>query len=74
VPQPPYPDHDRYPSPLPETWVDIKLGPGQEPNAYGHDGSWQWDAMAMMGTTVDPTAVRRNGEPITFISRWPERW
>jgi len=68
------PRDDRYPDEIPVTWVPIKLGPGQQANAYGHDGSFEWDASAMSGTTVDPSVVRRNGEPIVFISRVPERW
>jgi hypothetical protein len=70
---PRYPLNDRLPCP-PTDWADIKLGPGQQANAYGHDGSWQWDTSADAGTTVDPDSVRRNGEPIIFISRVPERW
>jgi len=71
---PTYPRNDRYPDDLPQTWVPIALGAGQEPNAYGHDGSFEWDTGADADTTVDPLSVRRNGEPVIFISRWPERW
>lgn len=70
---PRYPLHDSVP-PRPNSWVPIELQPGAEPNAYGHDGSLLWDDLSDAGTTVDPTSVRRNGEPITIISRVPERW
>lgn len=68
-----FPRHDDVPPP-PEEWVPIPLGAGQEPNAYGHDGSFLYSDRADAGTTVDPLSCRRSNEPITFISRWPERW
>jgi len=68
-----YPKNDWLPD-VPVDWAPILLGPGQEANAYAHDGSFEWDTSAMSGTTVDPSSVRRNGESIRFTSRWPERW
>lgn len=73
LPGVPYPLHDSYPD-RPVEDEPIPLGLGQEPNAMGHDGSFTYDSDASAGTTSDRAVVKRNGEPITIISRWPERW
>lgn len=57
----------------PVDWADIPLGAGQEPNAFGHNGAFQFTQDA---SPYDPYAsVRRNpDESWQIISRVPERW
>lgn len=66
--------HDPRLDEVPESpidWVDIPLGAGQEPNAYGGPGSFQFskDLSDTRGQSVrrDPT------ETWKIISRVPER-
>lgn len=56
----------------PVDWVDIPLGPGQEPNFNGHDGAFQFSKDEPL---YDPSSsVRRNpDESWEYISRVPER-
>ena len=57
--------------PAPDTWEDIPLGIGQEPNAMGHDGAFQVERRR------DPRlldSVRRApDENWEFIIHTPER-
>lgn len=56
----------------PVDWVPIPLGAGQEPNAYGGNGSFQY---TFEGDDFAFNNVRRNpDETFVFISRVPERW
>lgn len=66
------PNSDSLPE-SPVDWEDIPLGAGQQPNAYGHNGSFQFSRDL---DPFNPTeSVRRNpSETWVFISRWPERW
>lgn len=55
----------------PVDWASIPLGVGQEPNAYGGDGSFQH---TMEGDDFAFNNVRRNpDETFQIISRVPER-
>lgn len=64
------PSMDQLPD-SPVDWVDIPLGEGQEPNAYGGPGSFQ-HTKDLSETTFE--AVRRNpDETFQIISRVPER-
>lgn len=56
----------------PVDWVDIPLGVGQEPNAFGHTGAFQFTKDA---DPYNPNeSVRRNPlETWEIISRVPER-
>lgn len=60
---------------LPESPVDyhdIPLGPGQEPNAYGHDGAFQFSKD--QNADIPTQQARRNpDETWQIISRVPER-
>jgi len=65
------PQTDSLPS-SPVDWVDIPLGPGQQPNANGKDGSFQYTKDANSFSPQD--SVRRNpDETWQFIVRIPER-
>lgn len=57
--------------PSPVDWHPIPLGAGQEPNAMGHDGAFQYTNEA---DDIDLNRTRRNpDESWTWISRVPER-
>lgn len=57
------------------TLVPIPLGDGQQANAYGGSGSFLWDSSGDAGTSpYDPSLIQRDGNPIFWISRVPERW
>lgn len=75
-PSPPYPLHDTL-EPRPVDYVAIEFAPGTEANAYGHPGSLLWPDTSDAGTSIDlpgdPQGIHRSDEPITIISRRPER-
>jgi hypothetical protein len=59
-------------APSPVDWRPILLGVGQEANAYGGNGSFQF---TFDGDKFHQTDVRRNpNETFQIISRPPERW
>lgn len=66
--------HDPQLDSLPESpidWEDIPLGAGQEPNAYGRNGSFQY-SKDLSDTRFE--SVRRDpDEEWKIISRVPER-